>query len=117
MNDIECPNCGGAQPVVLGGGMFKCQFCGQQFLNERIRQQELNEQRQNQDFQLHMQRQQMVADQMNNAGNFARRTMWIVGIFIVLVFAFVAYMITKSMNDAQQMQHDIQQDIMKQFQK
>jgi hypothetical protein len=112
MEELACPNCGGAQPQTLAPGEFKCSFCGQLFYNEALRQQSLKDQQFQQNMHWQMQQQQAVANQMKSAAGLGKKIMIFVAVFLLLIFGFVGYMTWKSMNEAQKMQ----EDIMKQFQ-
>lgn len=107
MKDLACPNCGGAQPQVLAPGEFKCSFCGQLFYDEAMRQQSRKDQHFQQNMQAQLQHQQMVGQQMKAASGMGKRVLLFVGFFLLLIFGFVAYMVTKSMNEAQKMQEEM----------
>ena len=115
MEDLECPNCGGDDPQVISAGVFTCKFCGQSFVNERIREEQRAAARERADHELRVQRQQMLKEQGDKANAIGRRTMIIVAIFLIGVLALVGYMMKKSMDDAHKMQEDMQKEITKQF--
>jgi uncharacterized membrane protein YvbJ len=107
MKDHACPNCGGAQPQVLAPGEFKCTFCGQLFYNEAMRQQHRKDAQFQQSMQAQLQQQQMVAHTMKAAAGIGKKVLLFVAIFLFLIFGFIAYMATKSMNEAQKMQEEM----------
>lgn len=44
---------------------------------------------------------------MKAASGMGKRVLLFVGFFLLLIFGFVAYMVTKSMNEAQKMQEEM----------
>ena len=108
MKDLECPNCGGSNRA----GVFRCNFCGQTFVNEQM----IAQKKQHDLRMAQMQhQQQMVGQAMQAATGIGKRIMLIVAIFLIVIFSIVGYTVYKSVNEATQMQEEIRQDIMKQL--
>ncbi len=110
MKDLECPNCGASQPQVLSAGEFKCKFCGQLFYNEAMRQQQRADDQRNAHLQANVQTQQFKTQQMKTASGMGKRVLLFVGLFLVVIFSFVAYMTIHSMNEAKEMQEEMMKE-------
>lgn len=112
MKDLECPNCGGADPHTIKPGQFRCRFCSTEYVNEAMMQRQRAAEKEaarkhSDDLRSHAQ-----AAQAKAVSGMSRRVLLVVVIGLLIVFGYVGYMAMKSMEQTQKQQ----EDMMKEFQ-
>ena len=113
MKDLECPNCGGSNPVVLKPGEFRCQFCDTVFVDEAMMQRQRASEKQAARLRAEEARANAQAAQAKAVSGMSKRVLWVVIIGMLLIFGYVGYMAMKSMEETRKQQ----EEMMKEFQK
>lgn len=107
MKDLECPNCGGANPVTVKPGEFRCQFCDTVFVNEAMMQRHRAAEKQAARIRSENLRAQAQMAQAKAVSSMDKRVLIIVAIGLLLVFGYVGYMAKKSMDQTQKQQEEL----------
>ena len=109
IEEFECPNCGSADTEVLSEGMHKCNYCSTSFKDEVSLQRKHEREKLAMKHEADTARHQThtVQAAVASGKKMTGRILLFVGIFIVIVFAFVWIMAEKSMEHQQNMQQNI----------
>jgi preprotein translocase subunit SecG len=111
--DLDCPSCGGANPIVLAVGEFECQYCHTRYKDEKMMQRKHASDQQAADLRAAKinQQTQVISGAFKTAGKMSKRIFLFIAIFMIAIFIFIGYMVNKSMNDSQKMQEEMQEQI------
>jgi uncharacterized Zn finger protein (UPF0148 family) len=107
MKDLECPNCGGANPATIKPGQFRCQFCDTRFVDEAMMQRQKAAEKQAARLKAEEMRANAKMAQAKAVSSMSRRVLFIVVIGLLVIFGFVGYMAMKSMEQSQQHQEEL----------
>jgi hypothetical protein len=113
MKDLECPNCGNANPHTISEGQYKCKFCDTEYVNESI----LHQKRAREKEAAKLKSQEIKANEnatvqaAKTAGSMSKRVMLFVIPFMLAVFGYVGYMGMKSMGDTKKQQEELMKSL------
>ena len=107
MKDLECPNCGGANPEKLSEGEFRCTFCDTKFYNESMLQQKRKAEKEAAYAKNQALKEQAKIEQARSAGNMGKRVLIFVAVVLIIIFGFIGYMAKKSMDESAKTQEEL----------
>lgn len=107
MKDLECPNCGGADPVTVKPGQFRCRFCDTVYVNEAMLQRQRAAEKEAARRQAEELRANAQIAQARAVSSMSKRVLLVVVIGLLLIFGFVGYMVMKSMEQSKQQQEEL----------
>ena len=107
MKDLECPNCGSANPATISEGKYRCEFCDTVFINEAILQRHHAAEKQANRLKAEQLKAMGRTEQAKAVNNTGKRAVLFAAVALVFIGGGVAYMASKSMNESKKAQEDL----------
>lgn len=107
MKEMECPNCGGANPEILSEGEFRCTYCETLYYDHALVKQKKTSEKKVAHAKAQEARHTAQAEQFRTANSMSKRVLFVVIIGLLAIFGYVGYMAKKSMDQTTKAQEEM----------
>jgi len=107
MKEMECPNCGGANPEILSEGEFRCTYCETLYYDHALVKQKKASEKKVAYAKAQEAKHNVQVEQFRTASSMSKRVLFVVIIGLVVIFGYVGYMAKRSMDQTTKAQEEM----------